>query len=189
MMNWMKRRFFVAIPIPDRVKQELRYALDRIDEDILLCGKILPEKDWHITLKFLGEQDEENIARIIIAIRDTVHGHKEVREGIGVSDVTYDRNIPPRMIWANGRKEDSVRLGSVQNAFDTYCVRSGIPKKNEREGFITHITLVRFFRNPPRDAYVREPIEMFFVPESIDLMESHLNRAGAEYTVVERVVI
>ena len=185
----MKRRFFVAIPIPDEIKRELRYVLDWIDDGILSCGRMIPEEDWHITLKFLGEQDEENVPHIVTAIQNTAREYEEVRKDIGIPDVTYDENIPPRMIWANGRKEDSVRLGSVRDAFDAQCVKNGIFRGDERKSFTTHITLVRFFRNPPKDAYVREPIEMFFTPKSIDLMESHLNRSGAEYTLVERITL
>lgn len=183
----MKRRLFVAIPISEEVKKELRYVIDRIDESVISCGRVIPEEDWHITLKFLGEQEEEAIPKIVEAIRFLAETYKNKKKDIHITDVMFDSHRPPHIIWANGSSEDSKILGEMRNAFDKKCEQLGISQKNDLRDFTTHISLVRLFKNPPKDAHIRESIEMIYDIPSLDLIESRLEQKGAEYALLESV--
>lgn len=187
MMGRMERRFFVAIPLPENVKSELRYALDRVEESILSCGRVIPEENWHITLKFLGNRSEEDVPRIIDAMESVLRKTREKPENLFIENLTFDDHRPPRIVWAEGRKESSDALGVLRNLFDGECAARGIERRNDRAGFTMHVSLVRLFRNPPRDAYVQEPVYAEFPVESLDLMESNLKKSGAEYVLVKRI--
>jgi 2'-5' RNA ligase len=187
MIKRMKRRLFVAIPVPEAISRELRYAIDRIDDSILSCGREIPEIDWHITLKFIGEEDEKNIPKIMEAMKHVVELHKEKGKEIYITEVTFDTHKPPRIIWANGSPDDSKMLGVMRNEFDKKCNALGIMKKNDWKDFTAHISLIRLFKNPPRESYVREPIEMAYKIPSLDLMESVLQKGGPEYKCIERI--
>lgn len=187
MIGHMKRRLFAAIPLPENIKLELRYALDRIEENVLSCGKVIPEENWHITLAFLGDRNEEDIPKIIDAMESVLRETGKDSKNLFIENVTFDDHRPPRIIWAEGKKESSNKLASLQYLFDRECAARGVERKNNRAEFIMHISLVRLFKNPPRDAYVQEPIYMEFSARSIDLMESNLKKTGAEYALIKKV--
>ena len=64
----MKHRLFVAINIPDDIKNGIEVEVDNIN---LENGRWMPLENWHITVSFLDYQPEEKIPQIIEVIKQT----------------------------------------------------------------------------------------------------------------------
>lgn len=184
MIAYMKRRLFVAILLPEEAVRQVRYALDRIDQRIFLFIRVVPEKQWHITLKFLGECGESEIPPVRAAL-ESMRGSAPVR--IVLDRISYDTDgFAPRMLWAKGTGETSRLLGEMRGKFDTLLKEKGVPRNSDFETFSAHVTLARFGRRAPRKLPpVNEPLSVSFFVESLELMESFLSREqGARYEVV-----
>lgn len=54
----MKKRLFLGIPLTDEVRRVLKSQLKNID------GKVVPSPNWHFTVHFLGEVEEEVHAQL-----------------------------------------------------------------------------------------------------------------------------
>lgn len=187
----MKRRLFIAIPIPEHAKREINYALDMVSDETLSCGRLIPEDDWHITLKFLGEQDEEFVEKISRAMQNLRRSFLTRQIEVVFTGVSFNSSTRPRMMWANGSRETSKFLGEMKDVLDRKLAEEGIYAGNDFErgvGFTAHITLLRFFKNPPRGIMVNEPMNVVFLIESLDLMDSKLQRGGPVYTKLNSII-
>lgn len=184
----MKRRLFIAIPIPERAKKEISYALDRVSDEVLSCGRLIPESDWHITLKFFGEQDEKFVEKISRAMKNLRRSFSVRPIEAVFTGVSFNPSKPPLMIWANGSRETSEFLGEMKDVLDKELAKEGIQRGSDFGKFTAHATLVRFFKNPPRGIVVNEPINVVFHIESVDLMDSKLQRGGPVYTKLNSII-
>jgi 2'-5' RNA ligase len=59
-------RLFVAAPLPREVRADLAQRLPRPPEPGV---RWLPEEQWHVTLRFLGDADEEEARRALGGLR------------------------------------------------------------------------------------------------------------------------
>jgi len=101
------------------------------------------------------------------------------------------------MIWLTGSKKTSEILGEIKNELEDELVKNGVRFKKENREYNAHLTLARFQPNPrkfnlPKLTNIKEVgflnIEnLSFVVQSLDLMESHLKRSGAEYEILAKV--
>lgn len=187
----MKRRLFIAIPIPERAKKEINYALDRVDNGVLLCGRLIPESDWHITLKFFGEQDEKLVDAISRAM-ENLRMNFPVRQFEAVfTGISFNPTNPPRMIWANCSRGTSKFLGEMKDVLDQELAKEGICGINDFKHntlFTAHVTLVRFSENLSRGAAINESVNVTFNIKSLDLMDSKLQRGGPVYTKLNSAI-
>ena len=105
-------RLFIACPIPEEIKQNIRKVLDTLKESNADIRWVKPE-NMHITLKFLGEVEEERVPRIIERVPRALEGigpfSTEAR-GVGIFPNT--RNA--RVLWIGLENEETcVRLRSA----------------------------------------------------------------------------
>jgi len=177
----MKRRLFIAIPLPEHIKKEIQYALDRIDPEIFLAGKEVEDKNWHITLNFLGDQDEEKIPQIILILKEVAHERAYSKISVMLKHIDFE-SIEKRMMWVHGDKASSEALGKIKEYISHRLSDSHIHGKDEFDKFTMHITLMRFPRRPHKDIRIHEELGVSFSIEEINLMESELSESGAEYT-------
>lgn len=189
MIIQMKRRLFIAVPIPEHAKREISYALDRVNDEVFSCGKLVSENDWHITLKFLGEQDEEFVEAISSAMKNLKQSFLTYPMEVVFTGVSFNPSVPPRMIWVNGSRETSEFFGEMKDVLDKELAKEGIQSGNDFGKFTAHATLARFFKNPPRGIAVNEPINIAFRIESLNLMDSKLQRGGPIYTKLDSITI
>lgn len=140
-------RCFVAIALPPSVKALLvrvQDALRRADADV----KWVEEENLHLSLKFLGDLEEEALSRLkgvlsVEALRWPAMSLSYA--GIG----TFPERGEPRVVWA-GCGGDVEKLAALAGAVERSAEQVGVPR--ERKPFVAHLTVgrVRSGRNVKR---------------------------------------
>lgn len=182
------RRLFIAINLPTEIKEKIREKIDKLPK--IPEARFLDEQNWHITLVFLGYQEEVAAANIVRAMSEAV---KQAWVSlVEFSHLSYGPiGAAPRMVWLNGTKETDARLGIIKEILENKLVDNHVRFKRESRAFKTHITLARFHhisgqQYPPIDVKLAE-LKLSFVPIGLDLMESHLSRSGAQYEILQKI--
>ncbi|NCO15403.1 RNA 2',3'-cyclic phosphodiesterase [Candidatus Wolfebacteria bacterium CG18_big_fil_WC_8_21_14_2_50_39_7] len=186
------KRLFIAINLPEEVKRKITGLIKQINPEKFSDKSNfhwLSPENWHLTLVFLGYQPDETISPILESIKETA-------QHFPMSTIEFEKIIlappgkTPRMIWLCGTKETSKALGEIKKYLDDSLIKNGVGFQKENRPFNTHLTLARF--NFGKSDFSKEigfpNIEnLFFTAESLDLMESHLKRAGAEYETLSKM--
>jgi 2'-5' RNA ligase len=187
-------RLFIAALIAESVREALREAcaqLQRAAPDRTLRW-VAPE-NYHITLLFLGEQDETRIPAIIQAMESAQRGIPPFEiavQGLGVFP-NWNR---PSVLWA-GVSEGGAFLSHIARALE----RTLLPAPSGKP-FRPHITLARC-KMPCRDteglkkrlysaAQQLAPANFGqYKLQATSLMQSTLTPDGAVYTVLHTVAL
>jgi 2'-5' RNA ligase len=184
----MTHRIFIAINLPEKIKEELISFKEKFPE---LPARWVKKENLHITLTFLGYIKEEIIPKIIEISQQIASNHN--RFSIKIIKITYGppKVSPPRMVWAIGEKNEI--LGKLQENLKNALREMKIPQLEEEEGrgFIPHITLARIRKwefkqmEPEERPEIDENLNLSFEVKSIEIMESYLKRGGAEYIILK----
>ncbi|OEJ67059.1 RNA 2',3'-cyclic phosphodiesterase [Magnetovibrio blakemorei] len=169
-------RLFAGLSIPD----DHRRTLATIQNGVKDARWIDPE-NLHITLRFIGEVDEDVAAQIALALGDVTAEPFEVTlKGVG----TF--GSPPHSLWVGTEDAPSGALAHLYANVESALVRTGLEPEGRK--FTPHVTLTRFRRsvNPGRLAehlsthagFCLEPFRV----QGFTLFESHLGHKGAHYT-------
>lgn len=189
----MKKRIFIAINLPDSVKEKLREFEEEWKD--FPCRWVKPE-NIHLTLYFLGYVEEENIPSIV-GVCEKVVG-KSRPFSLTVKDTIYGpTDNKPRMIWV--RIENSQELVDLQRQISRELRELPFYIKQETRPFRAHLTLCRFNSfdlkkwSPPNGGVdselpdIHTEIQETFTVSTVEVMESKIARGGAEYFVVKSV--
>lgn len=170
-------RTFIALPLPDEVKDVLRQAIaamrGRID-----ARWVRPEA-MHLTLKFLGDIEEAEVQPIGEGLDAVFARYPRLRfvlDGLGA----FPGPRRARVIWA-GLSGDESRVIDLAAAVDRLTARHGIPA--EGRPFQAHITLGRLKTPTMVDLGIAIPRTEFTVAEG-RFYRSELLREGPRYTVL-----
>lgn len=187
-MNSLKRRrIFLAINLPDQVKKKL---LSFQRDWSALPVRWTKDQNLHITLIFIGYVDDEQML-------DICQLTKQVTKKSPSFEITLNRicfgppNRPARMIWAIGG-EDPV-LSQLKKDLEEKLFNSGNNGYDQKQvySYRPHITLARIrqdqWRSLPKIPKIDKDISLTFPVGSIEVMQSHLSRSGANYVVLESV--
>ena len=185
-------RSFIAIELPDGLKQELSQLQAK-----LKAGK-QPGVKWadpygiHLTLKFLGNiaiDKTGEITRVIEeAAKGTVPFHLEVKP-LGV----FPNLRRVQVVWV-GISGEVDKLGQLQQRLESGLARLGFTP--ESRPFMPHLTLARLRDQASLDERQRlgqliastsfESAHSIKV-DAVNLMESQLTREGAIYSRISSV--
>ena len=168
-------RLFVAIPLPEPVRQRLQS---------LCCGlrgaKWLRPENIHLTLRFIGEV-RNDLARDFDAALAQIRapGFELVLDGTG----SFGRGRRPHTVWAGVVKSEP--LIRLQAKVEAALVRAGCPPEGRK--FSAHVTLARLSRAKSRnvEAWVADRAAFQADRFSVDrftLYSSFLATAGAIHT-------
>lgn len=180
-------RLFIAINLPEEIKNKIEEAMEKIgplfDNQ---SARFSPKKNWHLTITFLGYQPLEATSPILKSIEETAANFKPIK--IDFENISYGPpDKPARMIWLVGTKKTSQTLSELKIKLEDALVKNGIKFKQENRLFNAHVTLVRFpeplSKLPDR---LIAPLTLSFEAQTLDLMESHLKRTGAEYEIISQ---
>ena len=167
-------RLFIAIDVPDSVKEHLAFLQRSLDFEGL---RLVPPKNVHLTLNFLGERDDP--AAIIEKLKGVSFSQFSLRlSGAGFFPSRKD----PRVLWVG--LEESEGLRALQREIDLLFT----PPKS----FRPHLTLARFRRKCPsgEKARIVEAAEsltvrpLSFRVSSFKLYKSTLTSVGPVYEVL-----
>ena len=169
-------RLFVALPLPQSVRDLLIDAMDESPE----LGWV-GEDNLHLTLRFIGAVERpvaNDIAAALAAIRSPAFELSIAGSGI------FDRRSGGA-IWAAVDPREPV--AALAAKVDRALVTVGL--EPERRAFHPHIALARYKR--PSAAAARDFVERSralasepFQADRFNLYESHLTRHGAHYETV-----
>ena len=176
-------RLFVALEIPIRTRENLATLL-------ALLRAITREPRWvrsenlHVTLKFLGEVAEDQLAAVETAlsrIRSAQAVSAEFR-GLGF----FPNEKKPRVFWAG--IEASANLKTLAADIEGAMEKCGIAR--EKREFSPHLTLARLEGALPealRRAIAEHAHREFGSLRTAEfhLIQSKLTPAGAEYTTLK----
>jgi 2'-5' RNA ligase len=173
-------RLFLGLPIQDSVSQHLH----QLCEPLQGC-RWLPEEQWHLTLCFLGELEEDWIEDLSRAFEDEEIPPIEISiHRLG----TFNRHGAPRVLWA--AVEENPALYKWQKNIRQRLQSLGLTC--ESKAFQPHITLGRLQEQPSPQALSKlleksnaiGPVGMEL--EEMVLYRSTLTPDGAQYEVVQR---
>ena len=181
----MKRRLFIAINLPEDIKNKLiEYQKKWTD----LPVRWTPKLNLHITLVFIGYVDDDEMFKICNIVRQA--GRQYNPFNINLERIILGPpNRPPRMFWVEGEKNEEI--AKLKNDFEDFLLgsRNSGYRKKEARAYRPHITLGRIkqgqWRKLSPQPEVDEKFEFSFPVETIEVMQSNLKRTGAEYTVLE----
>jgi 2'-5' RNA ligase len=188
----MKRRLFIALNLDPRT----RAAIGKIEKNIEDAfgrewdGQVrfMPEENWHITVSFLGTQDDAALTGIVRAMHATAEKFSSI--DLAFAGIAYaPREDNPRMIWLRTSDSTSRAINDIKNSLEPSLDEAGVRFERESRMFSGHITLARFLASAPRGElpHVERKLNISCTGESLDLMESELDRTGAAYTVLQKV--
>ncbi len=183
----MKRRIFVAITLPEIVRNFMG-AYQSNHKDVPARWTAI--ENLHITVAFIGDVDDSALPSLCEVVKGIAEKHEQFV--VRLSNIGYDSAdiIPPRMIWAFGE-------GSGEFALLCDSLLAGLSSfmsdfiKNEKREPIPHITLARIkgleWRRiePDERPEVGEFVDIEIPVNSIQVMESVLKKQGPEYKILE----
>jgi RNA 2',3'-cyclic 3'-phosphodiesterase len=181
-------RTFIAIELPPEIKEAMagvQAELRKSDADV---GWVRPE-GVHLTLKFLGDVEEGQVARLGDALAEGLKGETSfILQAKGVG--TFPTPKAPRVVWL-GVEGEVARLTSLADKVEEICANLEFPK--ESRPFKAHLTLGRV-RSPRGRSQLVKMLENFkdadlgeFKADAVSVMKSELKRTGAVYTEMRRI--
>ena len=177
-------RAFVALNLPDATRRALWSATEPLRRRDWPVTWVKPE-GIHLTLKFLGDADDDRAAELGAAVGRAAAGTHPLPlalRGFGAfPDVSR-----PRVLWVGVEGEPPLEL--LQHALERELEPLGFP--TEARPFRPHVTLGRAKKDArPAEFNGLEPaldaleFDETVVIESVDLMSSQLSPKGATYEV------
>jgi 2'-5' RNA ligase len=177
-------RLFVALDLPDAVRQSLRELIARLKPECRSAKWVRPE-GMHITLKFIGEVGAEKLDTIRAALA-TVHAEQPVEMQFhGLAFFPNERR--PRVLWCGVKA--SGNLAELAAGVERALVPLGIPAESRE--FVPHLTLARFRSDGGSRNDLEKLVRAADELKSYDfgnacetefhLIESLLKPSGAEY--------
>lgn len=180
------RRLFVAIPIPPPVRDAVTALVDGVrgaSDPAVRDVRWVRLDGLHLTIRFLGPTDEENVGDVAGAV-DRTAGHVAPFDVVIAGGGAFPSVARPRALWL-GVAEGATDLAATATALDDALADVGWTR--DERPYRAHLTLARSdgVRSGPAvarrlidaAAAVREP----FRAESLVLFESISGGGPARY--------
>ena len=139
----MSRTFF-AIPIDKMLLDVMRAPFERLRAELGNSVEWIPEQNWHITLRFLGEINHKQLATLVEAAREIAH---DTAPGfIRVKMLApFPRSDAKHIAW---HLHSSPLLKSLADKLSGAAFAVGVSKDTRR--FRPHVTLgkIRYATHP-----------------------------------------
>ncbi|MFW5787511.1 MAG: RNA 2',3'-cyclic phosphodiesterase [Halanaerobiales bacterium] len=179
-------RLFLAINLSERARELIENKVTLVQQSIAQDVKWVKPQNWHLTLKFLGDTEDDKISKIKKSMGDIATDHKSFYiqyTGIGA----FPHLNYPRVIYI-GVNRGSQNLLQIQKEIEENFIDLGF-KPEDRE-FTPHLTIGRGRKSIDhtqlsRDLkeYVEKDyfINVYSPAVEISLMKSELYPAGPVY--------
>ena len=179
-------RTFIAIEIPPETKEALSQVQAHWRKVAPLTIRWVDTQGLHLTLKFLGDIDRDQVATIPAAMERAANGVAAFTLGLGEAGA-FPSPQRPRVVWV-GVTGQIEPLRVLVQRLEAELLTLRFPK--EERALSPHLTLGRI-RNPQGALpMVREPIPpVNWQVDHIDLMQTTLSSSGATYTRLSKVAL
>jgi len=170
-------RLFIAIPIPEDVREKL-INLQQPVEGV----RWVPVEQLHLTLKFVGQLDDQQKKSLIKNLRGVRFEPFE----IGIKDVEFfPEEGTPKVFWAGVTHDGS--LIELQKRVENVAIEAGTEK--DRFSYKPHVTLARIKKKSVERDDLRPPgmnfVSRLFKVDRFLLFKSLLMPGGAVHEVVK----
>lgn len=176
-------RLFTALLIPDKIKQKLLSTCHSLVDNPEQYRWVGADK-IHLTLKFIGEVDEELTEPIKVELA-FVEEFNQFDCNISRFGFFF-RNGEPKILWVGLNTDE--RIHTLVEELNNRLSMFSIPIEKRR--FKPHLTMLRLKRDPGEEfiktfkAHSFE--EMNFKLKILALVKSELFKAGAQYTEIKK---
>ncbi len=182
------KRIFTAIDISVEARTKIAEYTENLRRDFakLRVGWEKAEK-LHLTLKFLGDTEENQLENLIEAVEKTARQTLSFNLQISGTGV-FPSSRKPRVLWL-GLKDEKGSLLNLNEILETECEQIGFAK--EKRNFKTHLTIARL-REPHKSKELGEQhLENEFEASAfgageIIIYESKLLPQGSIYSAVSK---
>lgn len=177
-------RLFVALIIPDEVKNQIVESRKRIFPDEGMF-KWEDNSKVHLTLKFISEVKEDLLEPIINELNFLEHFNKIncCAEGFGFFFKAKDE---PRILWLGLSLDSSINR--IVEELNQRLSKFLIPIEHRK--FKAHLTLLRIKKSVPKDFIEKfsnaEYPKINFTTNEIVLMQSELSSQGSTYKEIKK---
>lgn len=197
----MKRRIFIAVNLPASAKSTL---FDYCASWPELPCRWTKKENLHITLLFLGYLEDQEVFEVCKSVKEIVAKHEKFF--VDLEKICYaptsknphtetsQSSKAPKMVWAIGKQSEE--LGEIQKDLEKNILDSfSNDLELESRPYSPHITLGRIkaweFRRLEQEERpeISEEINLSFEVDSIEVMESQLERGGPKYTILEKCAL
>ena len=183
----MMIRTFIAIELPVEVKQVARRIQNQLEESIEGIRWVKHE-NIHLSVKFLGNVEENRINNIAAAVKNAVEDISVMNLKTGHLGI-FPNEKRPRILWL-GIEGDVREFIRMSKNCESELAKLGY-EKDARENK-PHITVGRIRSSKKQKGLVNIikdiPIESIeFRVNALNLMRSELNPNGAVYTNLKSV--
>ncbi|MEW5736184.1 MAG: RNA 2',3'-cyclic phosphodiesterase [Thermodesulfobacteriota bacterium] len=185
-------RAFIAAELPAEVKKAAAAAAETLGRKGLRLRWVKPE-NMHLTVKFLGDTEEELIPEVTAAMQEAVAGVAPIplaASGLGA----FPGPSNARVVWM-GLSGDTARLITLAGGLDRRLAALGFPP--EAKPFAAHLTLGRAWERvdgrllarafEQYAASRREGVE--FTLDRLILFRSVLRPQGPLYTSLAEAIL
>jgi 2'-5' RNA ligase len=160
------KRCFIAIEFSDEVVKEIA----RVQELLVktkFTGKLTELENLHLTLKFLGEIDDEKIEEVKKKLKEIKFLEMKLKLGkIGIFSIRGKPNI----VWI---KIEGKQIHDLQKKIDE--VLSGMFKIEER--FMSHLTIARIKYVKDKKGFLEHIDSIHIMPVEFDVSEFKLKKS------------
>ena len=143
----MPKRTFVAVDIDEPTRKNLADVRSKLDDPRCKINWVAAE-NLHVTLKFLGEVEDDLLSKVCNTVADAVAQSGPVEFDVrGITAIGNPSQKSLRMLWAEV-DEPTGRLGAIFTKIESTLEPLGFPRENRP--FSPHITLARI-KHIPKD--------------------------------------
>ena len=168
------RRCFISIELPEEIKNKIRKIQNGLPE---FKGKLVESENLHLTLKFLGEIDEDKIE----IVKKKLSGMKFKKLNCNLDSIGVFSESFVRIVWVylSGCEELQKKIDDALKGIFA-----------EEKQFMSHITIARVKSVKDKKRFLEELKkikieEINFNTDKFYLMESVLKPEGPEYNIIE----
>lgn len=183
-------RIFIAVAVPDDIRQRVEESQKRL-RTVPADVRWVETDKFHLTLKFLGEVNDDKFPAVVAAATAAVKGtvpFTVTLAGVGA----FPSMRAPRVLWA-GITAGQQELQSLAERVDEHLNAIGFAREKRR--FSGHLTLGRVRSQQNIEALVKKmdalqatPFGAFRV-RSVEVMQSILHPQGSHYQCLESISI
>jgi 2'-5' RNA ligase len=176
-------RLFLAAPLSDEIRTALADHLDTALSGRALPGRRVPPRNWHLTLRFLGDCTIDARDKVVAALGE---GSPGAQFSLGLGGLgAFPRPDRARVLWI-GTTDGTPLLRLLAEKAEAAARAGGF--EPERRPFSSHLTLSRLRPEEDVTALIASvpPFGKADVIREIVLYRSHLGPQGARYEAVHR---